>query len=111
MPGLVFVAKIFSYLLLLQIVMTKTHVNAVVVLRGHHISGPAAISAGTSCLQELTKSYFDTTNKVHIPNLAIFFMHGLSSPAAEISDEYLKWMHTQLMDADAERFLWQMILI
>lgn len=78
-------------------------VEAVVVLREQHVSGPSAISAGKSCLHELSKAYFRTTSRGHIPNLAIIFLHGLSSPAAEISEEYLKWVHEYSMMADAEK--------
>lgn len=104
MPQLVFVTIILSYLSFWQSATSSMMmVEAVVVLREQHMSGPSAISAGTSCLQELSKAYFYTSSMVHIPNLAIVFMRGLSSPASEISDEYLKVMHTQSMDADAER--------
>lgn len=86
---------IFGYLLLI--------VEAVVVLREQHASGPSAINAGMSCLQELSKAYFHTPSKTHIPNMEIFFMRGLSSPAAEISDDYLKWVHWYSLNGDAEK--------
>lgn len=88
--------------LVFAIILWQKVTLAVVVLREQHKSGPAAIRAGTECLQELTKAYFHAKSRTHVANLAIIFSRGLSSPAAEIPDEYLKWLHDHALDATGD---------
>lgn len=100
------VSIILWYFVLLQNppVSMMIMVRAVVVLREQYISGPSAINAGTSCLQEITKAYFYGSSMAHIPNLSMIFLRGLSSPASEIADKYLKWMHVQSLNENADRY-------
>uniref|UniRef100_A0A336M0W3 CSON009771 protein n=1 Tax=Culicoides sonorensis TaxID=179676 RepID=A0A336M0W3_CULSO len=81
-----------------NLIRNKLFIQALVVLRNEHPSGPSAIISGSSCLQKLSKAYFHTQNYVHIPNLGVIFIRGLSSPAVEIADDHLKSIHLQSME-------------
>lgn len=61
-------------------------------LRKPNILGPSVWAAGVHCLHEVSKTYFTGghASGVHSPNLIITQSLNISTPAAQIQEEYLR---------------------
>lgn len=64
--------------------------------------GPAAAIAGTKCLATLSKYYFYDPSVTRTKNLVISYTRHISSPANEIQQQYLEWLHQIIADGDME---------
>lgn len=64
--------------------------------------GPAAAIAGTKCLATLSKQFFYDPSVTRTKNLVISYTRHISSPANEIQQQYLEWLHQIIADGDME---------
>lgn len=67
-------------------------VNSIVWLRNSNDRGPAAVQAGTACLQTVAQKFFYDPSVTRSKNMVILYTANMSAPAAEISSTFLALM-------------------
>lgn len=73
-------------------------IDCIVYLRPWNEKGPAAVKAGTDCIEQIEKVYFRMkSNNKQVPILSVFHGKHLSSPAMEIKGEYLINLHDRIL--------------
>lgn len=69
--------------------------------------GPAAAIAGTKCLATLTKYYFYDATLARTKNMVVSYTRSISSPANEIQQQYLEWVHPTIAGGEMDGWVLQ----
>lgn len=75
------------------ILVMSSAARATVWLRNPNERGPAAVQAGTACLYTVAHKFFYDPYVTRSENMVILHTANMSSPAAEISGNFLALMH------------------
>lgn len=86
-------------------------IDCIVYLRPWNDKGPAAVKAGTDCIEQIERIYFSNKESRQVPNLAIFHTKNLSSPAMEIKGQYLNGLHDRILHLEEGENSFQLKII
>lgn len=72
--------------------------RSTVWLRNPNDRGPAAVQAGSACLQTVAEKFFYDPLVTRSKNMVILHTSNMSAPAAEIGGTFLALMHNVIME-------------
>lgn len=92
-----------SVLVVAILVIFVRNAHSTIWIKNIRSQGPAAAIAGTKCLAKFTEYYFHEPTLPRTKSMVISYTHSISSPAKEIQQQYLKWLHHNTGSGNIER--------
>lgn len=85
------------------LVIFVRNAHSTIWIKNVRSQGPAAAIAGTKCLATFTQYYFWDSSVTRTKNMVVSYTRSISSPAKEIQQQYLEWLHHIIAGGDMER--------
>lgn len=91
----------FKFIFVQIFFITKS--NSTIWIKNVKFQSARAAFIGCECLTVMTKHYFSDPDIPRTKNLVMSYTNGMTSPAIEIQQRYLIWLHHSIANGSMER--------